>query len=244
MPESSELTDGPRRGNTFAMLFRAGSVAAVVTVLITIVQIILGVVWTPPDFAPTAAVAESMLQLIETSPIRAFVTLDGLMVLDYLLLIVVYLALFAAMRDHEPSLMTLGTGLALVAITLYFTANPSITLFVLAEQYSAGMPDAASVVTAAQAVLATFEGTAFIVHYLVMGIAGILVSAAMLRGAVFSRATGIAGVAQGAMMLVPVTFGTIGLIFAVGSLVPFIIWFILVARRLGRMATEVTQPVG
>ena len=35
----------------------------------------------------------------------------------------------------------------------------------------------------------------------------------------------IAGVAQGAMMLVPVTFGAIG-------------------RRLARMATEAAQPVG
>ncbi|MHB8051161.1 MAG: hypothetical protein ACYDHQ_08085, partial [Coriobacteriia bacterium] len=85
---------------------------------------------------------------------------------------------------------------------------------------------------------------AFIVHYLVMGIAGILVSIAMLRGTIFSRATGIAGVAQGAMMLVPVTFGMIGLIFAVGSLIPFIVWFILVARRLARMAIEVAEPVG
>lgn len=240
----SSNTDASRSDRALAMLFRAGAVAAAVTVFITIVQIILGVVWTPPDFAPTASVAESMLQLIETSPIRAFVTLDGLMVLDYLLLIIVYLALYAAMRDREPSLMTLGTGLALVAITLYFTANPSITLFVLAGRFSAGTPDATGVVTAAQAVLATFEGTAFIVHYLVMGIAGILVSVAMLRGAVFSRATGIAGVAQGVLMLVPVTFGAIGLVFAVGSLVPFIVWFVLVARRLGRLATEVVQPVG
>ncbi|MHB1017575.1 MAG: hypothetical protein ACYC2X_06790 [Coriobacteriia bacterium] len=241
---TGDSSDASLNGRALATLFRAGAIAAALTVFITIVQIVLGVVWTPPDFAPTAAVAESMLQLIETSPIRAFVTLDGLMVLDYLLLAVVYLALYAAMRDREPSLMTLGTVLALVAITLYFTANPSITMFVLAEQYSAGMPDAAGVVTAAQAVLATFEGTAFIIHYLVMGIAGILVSVAMLRGVIFSRATGIAGVAQGSMMLVPVTFGMIGLIFAVGSLVPFIVWFILVARRLGRLATEVAQPAG
>ena len=222
----------------FAMLYRAGSIAAMVTVGLTITQIVLGVLWPPPDFAPTAAVAEKMLQMAQTHPVRAFVTLDGLMVVDYLLLFVVYLGLYAALRDREPSLMALGTGLALMAITLYFTVNPSITMFVLAGQYSAGAADAAGVVTAAQAALATFEGTAFIVHYLVMGVAGILVSLAMLRGTTFSRATGVAGVLQGAMMLVPVTFGMLGLIFAVGSLIPFIVWFVLVAIRLSRIATE------
>jgi hypothetical protein len=226
----------PARSDGFAMLYRVGALAAAVTVVITLVQIVLGIAWPPPDFAPTAAVAESMLQLVTADPVRAFVTLDGLMVLDYLLLIVVYLALWAALRDREPSLVTLGTTLALLAIGLYFTANPSITMFVLAEHYAAGSSAAAGLVSAAQTVLATFEGTAFIVHYVVMGVAGILVSAAMLRGSVFSRTTGIAGVLQGAMMLVPVTFGTVGLIFAVGSLVPFIVWFVLVARRLGALA--------
>lgn len=226
----------PARSGGFTMLYRIGAVAAAATVVITLVQIVLGIAWPPPDFAPTPAVAESMLQLVHADPVRAFVTLDGLMVLDYLLLIVVYLALWAALRDREPSLVTLGTSLALLAIGLYFTANPSITMFVLAEHYGAGSSAAAGVVAAAQAVLATFEGTAFIVHYIVMGVAGILVSTAMLRGQVFSRATGIAGVLQGAMMLVPVTFGTVGLIFAVGSLIPFIVWFVLVARRLSTLA--------
>lgn len=232
------VPESPGRGVGFSALYRAGAIAAIATVAVTVAQIVLGVVWTPPDFAPTAAVAESMLHMVQTSPVRAFVTLDGLMVVDYLLLIVVYLALYAALHEREPSLMTLGTGFALTAAVLYFTANPSITMFVLASGYQAGAAEAAGIVPAAQAVLATFEGTAFITHYVVMGIAGILVSVAMIRGPIFSRATGIAGVLQGAMMLVPVTFGTIGLVFAVGSLVPFIVWFALLAPRLWRMAGE------
>lgn len=228
------------RGAGFRWLFRAGSLAALTTVAVTILQIVLGIVWPPPDFAPTAAIAESMLRMVNASPIRAFVTLDGLMVIDYLLLIVVYLALYAALRPRSPSLVTLGVGLALVAITLYFTANPSITMFVLGAQYEVA-PE--GIIPAAQAILASFEGTAFIVHYVVMGVAGILVSAAMLGGTEFSRATAIAGILQGAMMLVPVTFGTIGLVFALGSLIPFIVWFILVGVRLGRMATSVSDSI-
>jgi hypothetical protein len=224
------------------LLYRAGSLAALTTVAVTILQIVLGIVWRPPDFAPTAAIAESMLQMVTASPVRAFVTLDGLMVVDYLLLVVVYLALYAALRPRSPSLATLGVGLALIAITLYFTANPSITMFVLGAQYEvAPAPD--GIIPAAQAVLAVFEGTAFIVHYVVMGVAGILVSAAMLGGTEFSRTTAIAGILQGAMMLVPVTFGTIGLVFAIGSLIPFIVWFVLVGMRLGRMAAAAAAPI-
>ncbi len=221
------------------LLFRVGAVAALTTVAITLLQIVLGVIWPPPDFAPSPAIAELMLRMVNASPIRAFVTLDGLMVLDYLLLVVVYLALYSALRPRSPSLVTLGTALALIAITLYLAVNPSITMFVLGAQYELSGD---GVLPAAQAVLATFEGTAFIVHYVVMGVAGILVSAAMLGGTEFSRATAIAGMLQGAMMLVPVTFGTIGLVFALGSLVPFIVWFMLVGLRLNRLAAP-TVPI-
>lgn len=240
------MQDGPREGDAvdsgeFRLMYRLGSLAAFATVAVTILQIVFGVIWPPPDFAPTAATAESMLKMVNADPIRAFVTLDGLMVLDYLMLIVVYMALYAALRPKHPSLATLGVGLAMVAITLYFTANPSITMFVLGSQY-ASAPD--GIVAAAQAVLANFEGTAFIVHYVVMGVAGMLVSAAMLRGTEFSRGTAIAGMLQGAMMLVPVTFGIVGLVFAVGSLIPFIVWFVLVGLQLNRLAARQAALAG
>lgn len=54
----------------------------------------------------------------------------------------------------------------------------------------------------------------------------------------FSRGTAIAGILQGTMMLVPVTFGIVGLLFALGSLIPFVVWFVLVGRRLLRLAGE------
>ena len=238
MTQTVRSADSSAQPATFATLYRIGAIAALVTVAITVVQIVAGILWPPPDFAPTAAAATNILEMAQAHPTLTFVKLDGLMVLDYLLLLVVYVALYAALRRFDPSLMALGTALALAAITLYLAVNPAATMLVLAGQYAATDATASGVVPAAQAVLANFQGTAFLVHYIVMGIAGMLVSLVMLRSAVFSRATAIAGIAQGAMMLVPVTFGMVGLLFALGSLVPFIVWFVLVARRLHRLAAE------
>jgi len=204
------------------------------TVAITVAQIILGIMWPPPDFAPTSGSATSILEMAQADPILTFVKLDGLMIIDYLLLVVVFVSLAAALRNTNRSLVALGTTFALVASTLYFAVNPALTMFVLAGQYRAAADD--GIVQAAQTVLANFQGTAFLVHYIVMGVAGMLVSAAMLRGEVFSRTTGVAGLLQGSMMLIPVTFGTIGLIFAVGSLVPFMVWFVLISRQLWKMS--------
>jgi hypothetical protein len=235
VPPASPLA----KEESFQTLYRIGAIAAFATVAITVVQIAAGILWPPPDFAPTATAAANILQIARAEPVLTFVKLDGFMVFDYLLLIVVYLALFAALKRSGRSLMTLGTALALVAITMYITVNPAATVLVLAGHYapSAGDATAAGIIPATQAVLAEFQGTAFLVHYIIMGIAGILVSYVMFRGHVFSRATAIAGMAQGAMMLVPVTFGMMGLLFALGSLVPFIVWFVLVGLRLSQMAS-------
>ena len=78
------------------------------------------------------------------------------------------------------------------AISAYFSANPALSMLALARHH----PVAGSV-EAGQAVLANFQGSGFIGHYLLMGVAGVLISVAMLRSAVFSRTTAVAGLLQG-----------------------------------------------
>ena len=178
-PECSPSSVSP--GGTFSLLYRIAAFAALATVVVTIVQIVLGVSWPPPDFTPTAAAAVDILTMAQANPVLTFLKLDGLMVLDYLLMVVVYLALYAALKRSNPSLMLLGTALALIAITLYLATNPAATMLVLAGKYSASGAAGSGIVSAAQAVLVNFQGTAFLVHYIVGGIAMMLVALAMLR---------------------------------------------------------------
>jgi hypothetical protein len=221
----------------YRTLLRVAAVAALVTVVVTVAQIVAFAIWPPPSFAPTPSAALRFFGIAQARPLFAFVQLDGLTLIDYLLLIPVYLALYVALRHENPSLMLIGTVLSLFAITLYFTVNPAPAILVLAREYGAADSEAArsSIVSAGVGILAVFQGAGFLVHYVVMGVAGILVSLVMLRSAVFSRATAIAGLLQGVMMLIPSTFGVIGLVLALGSLVPFVVWFALIALRLWRL---------
>lgn len=240
MSDASHVDETGGSEPTFSLLFRLGAVAAAATVGVTVIQIVLGVLWPPPDFAPTATATTAILEMAKVDPLLTFLKLDGLMVLDYVLLVVVFLALLAALYKKNPSLMMLGTTCAMIAISLYFATNPAATMLVLGRHYDASAPATqnAGLVAAGQAALLDFQGTAFLLHYVMMGIAGMIVSSAMFGSAVFSRATAIAGVAQGAMMLVPVTFGAIGLVFAVGSLVPFTVWFVLITRTLWLLSSH------
>ena len=79
--------------------------------------------------------------------------------------------------------------------------------------------------------LATYQGTAFHVSYVLGSVAGIIIGAVMLRSNIFSRVTAYAGIlgnVVGFGLYVP----TIGLFLSVISGPILWIWYILIARRL------------
>jgi hypothetical protein len=79
--------------------------------------------------------------------------------------------------------------------------------------------------------LTVYNGTAFSVGYFLSGLAMLLVSAVMLRSTVFSRVTGVAGVLAGITGLVPASFGTLGFVLSFTSLLPLLVWLLLIGRR-------------
>jgi hypothetical protein len=107
----------------------------------------------------------------------------------------------------------------------------------LSQQYAAASSEAdrAALVAAGQTLLTTYNGTAFSVGYFLSGLAMLLVSAVMLRRAVFSRLTGLAGVLAGVTGLVPASFGTLGFVLSLISLLPLVVWLALIGRRFVRL---------
>jgi hypothetical protein len=89
-------------------------------------------------------------------------------------------------------------------------------------------------IAAGQTLLTTYSGTAFAVGYFLSGLAMLVVSTVMLRGKVFSRLTGLAGVLAGVTGLVPASFGTLGFVLSFISLLPLVVWLALVGQRFLR----------
>lgn len=85
-------------------------------------------------------------------------------------------------RAHRRS-----RALALIASIFYLATNPAATMLALAKKYAASGAAESGIVPAAHAVLVKFRGTASLAHYMLMGVAGMLVALVMLRSEVFSR---------------------------------------------------------
>lgn len=88
--------------------------------------------------------------------------------------------------------------------------------------------------------LATFEGTAFQVSYVLASVAGIMIGAVMLQSDIFSRLTAyalIVGDVIGLGLYVP----AMGIFLSVISVPGLWIWYILIARRLFQLGSGASK---
>ena len=89
-------------------------------------------------------------------------------------------------------------------------------------QYAAATTDAQRSLFEAsgQAMLAIYQGTAFDVNYILGAVATLIISVVMLRSNSLGKLLLMQELWQRSLMLFPATAGTVGLYFALGSLVP------------------------
>jgi hypothetical protein len=115
-------------------------------------------------------------------------------------------------------------------------SNTGFEMLSLANAYAAA--DATgriALLGAGEAMLAVFKGTAYDIYYILSGITLFLFGGAVFASERFSRATGVWGLAAAAFMMIPSTAGTIGMFFALGSLVPWVVFAALAGHRLLRL---------
>jgi hypothetical protein len=237
----SSTQPGPRTAGgdvvpDWTWLYRIGGVAALLAVVVTLVHsgvyAVVGL--------PTTAV--EWFALFERSALGGVLAFELLMVVYVVLNVPVVLALYVALRRTSPSLMVMFVALSLIGVVAFIVARPAFEMLTLSDAHAAATTDAqrASYLAAGEATLAVFHGTAFWVSYLLGSISGLILAAAMLRTAVFSRATAYVRIASSVLdfgLFVP----AIGLYIALGSVLCLVVFNILVARRLlqlGHRATE------
>lgn len=221
----------PSTARGWAPLYRATAWALTAMVVIIVVQIAIYVAWPPPT------TAEGFLELLAANPVLGLLSLDLLYLVQNLILAVLYVALFVRLRADAATLSTLGLVSGLLGVAAYIPSNPAFELLDLANaNASADAEGRAAALGAAEALVAGYTGTAFLVYYVLSGIALLLFAVAILRTSHFSRASGWWGLAAGVLMVVPSPAGVVGMVFALASLVPWTVFVVLLTLRFRRLA--------
>jgi hypothetical protein len=185
--------------------------------------------------------------LFQTNRFAAFSSLGVINILTLSLGIPIYLAFIQAHRQDHPALAGLASILFFIGTAVYMSSNTVFSLFAISQQYAAS-PEAQKPLleAAGRALLAQgadlTPGT-FIGLFLTQ-IAGLVITSMMLRGNLFGKWIGGAGLAGFSLMtiffiltaFVPAHYDTAMLVAAPGGLI-LITYQILLARRffqLGR----------
>ncbi len=215
-------------------LYRVGGAVALICVLLIIIAISIFILWPPPGgLMPKPSTVTDCFKLMRSNWLLGLLDLDLLMVVVAVLTVPIYLALYIALRRASPSFMTIAVVLNFVGVAAYFTVNPAFTMLFLSNQYAAATSDAlrSSYVAVGQAILTNYQGTAFDVYYILGAVATLIISAVMQRSNIFGKVTAYVGIVAGVLMLIPANAGIIGMYISLISLVPTLIWYILIARR-------------
>ncbi len=225
-------------GGGWRVMYTAGAVAALLSVVCVAIAGIVLVT------NPSPTTVSGWYAAFQQNPLVGLLQLDLMMLVSYALTIVLYVALYGALRQVNEPLVTLAALLGIISIVTYFASNVSFTMLLLSQKYTAATSEAerSQLLAAGQSALATWQGSAFDVSYVLGGVAVLLFAVIMLRSAVFSKVTAYVTLLLGALMLIPATAGTVGLALSIISLLPLVVWDVRVALRLFRLA-RATSPV-
>jgi len=188
--------------------------------------------------------------LLQDNQFLGLILLDLFDLVNYVLVGLIFLALYGALRRANKVAMPVAMACELVGVAVYLASNQAFAMLALSDQYAAASTDAvrAKFLAAGEALLAIHNPAGIHLSLLLVALAGLIVSVVMLRSRVFGRATATLGVVANSLVLtyfvaLPLA-PAIAFLFPAAS-APFrLLWYILIAWRLfqlGRGAPEVLQ---
>jgi hypothetical protein len=232
--EPNQVPDAETADSRWNWLYKIGGVAALISVVIIPISIVAYFVWPPfPD---------DILVVIQEDRLAGLMSLDFLYLLSNFFGIPLFLVLYVTLKRVSESFSAIALALGFVGLLSLVASRPILEMFAISDQYAAATTDAqrAIYLAAGEAVLALFHGTAFNVHYL-LGSASLLISSfLMLRSDIFGKRTAYVGIVTNI-----VVFGLyvpkIGIYISLLSVVGYLIWYILIARRLFQLGWGVSK---
>lgn len=211
-----------------------------------------GLITTGPAAPP--ATGSDWFALLQKDPLIGLTWLNAFDVVNAVLVGLMFLALFVALRHVNRSVVGLAVGLGLLGIVIYCVANQALPLWSLSHQYATAATETSRALLLAEGqtrlALNQFNSPGRYLSLLLMAMAGLVISISMLRSKVFNRITAYTGLTTAlldltyclAVVFLPAdTHEVLGLCFIPAAGLGLMIWHILIGQRLYRQGRLVKK---
>ncbi len=230
MNQTNVIFNNPIPGSVWSPIYKWAAYLSVIMLLFIPVQVIIFAISPPP---------ESVLgfyQLFHSNWLLGLLSMDFLYIINNVIIIFIYLALFVRLFDEFPSICFAAFIIGLVGIACYYSSNPAFEILTLSNKYFASSIDQGYYLAAGEALMAGYSGTAFDVYYVLNAFTLLLFSYAILKSKHFTKTIGWWGIASGILMIIPSSAGLLGIIFSLLSLIPWVVFLFLVTKRFFRFS--------
>lgn len=216
-------------------LLKLGGICALLMVLIIVVQGTVSAM--APQ--PLDGTALDWFMLFQSNRWIGLIDFELLMVVYTILSLPIVLSLYMLHRHIHPSWAGIYVVLSIIGVVCFVIARPAFEMLRLSNAYVAATSDAqrAFYLSAGEEKLAMFHGGFFHTSYILGSLTGLLISALMLRNALFRKATSYVRIASSIFdfgLYIP----SVGIYISIFSVLFLFIWNILVARRLLQLSQE------
>ena len=226
-------------------IYKVGGLAGLGAVLVGLAEILI--TFLPGGNVPLETVLD-WFALFREYPFMGLRDLGLLNIILNTLAILIFFALWAAHR-HSPDrpYAALAALFTMLGVAVFYATNRAFAMLDLSNRYAAAGTEAqrAAIEAAGLAMLAVGQshtpGT-FLAFFLLEA-AGVMMSLVMLHSGIFSKATAVAGLLGFGMLLLfeftssfVLGLGNVTMILAILGGLSTMVWYILIARRLFRLA--------
>ena len=249
MKTMNHISDAKTSDCDWKSLYRVGGVAALIAGVLFRRNIAAEIGLFSQHKSPVTV--SNWFALLQSNRLLGLTYLNIFDIVNYALVGLMFLALYAVLKRANKSYMAIATALGFLGIAVYFASNTAFSMLSLSDQYAVATTDAQRTMlqAAGEAMLVinrfsdpgSHPGTGGYISLFLIAVAGMITSVVMLRSDVFNRATTYVGILASAFdlaycvafVLVPtVDSELLAIIFLPAAGLLLMIWHIMVGRRL------------
>jgi hypothetical protein len=229
-------------------IYVIGGIATVIALIGVVADVLVGSA-TGGNLSALPQTAVDRFAEFQRTPLLGLYNLDLLNIINQIILIPAYVALYAAHRKTNSAYALLALVIFLVGTTIFVATNTALPMLELSRKYSAAPTESQKALFAAagEAMLArgTHGSLGVFIGFLLPNVANLLMSLAMLKGQVFSRANSYIGMIGTTLMLLYIVLVTfmpnvqaMATAFAMPGGLLLIAWMIMYTIRLFQLAQQ------
>ena len=244
----SELSTSRTRC-TWSGVYRIGGVAVLIAIPLYLLDIGISLTIEGADISPDALTATDLFAVYQENWVLGFRALGLINVATLAVSVPLFVALYGAHQQECRAYAALALIVWLVGATVYISNNAAIPMSVLSSKYASATTDTQRTLLAAAGEAMIARGADFtpgsFIGFILTEIAAIGFSLIMLRSSAFGRAIAYLGIVGFVLLSIftvcstffPALFG-VGMVVAMIGGLSGMAWYILVALRLLRMASQ------